>query len=462
MARENRLARFRATIATGTDPASQSEDTPIMKFDLVKELPGNLYSAVIMELFERLAYYGMVLVLGIYIVDRLGIPADQFGWIYGLFTGLLYLLPVVAGALADRFGYKPALMIAFATLSCGYFILGTAKTFGVLSVALLLIAVGGSIIKPTIAGTVTRTTEEGTTRPVGFGLYYMMINAGGLIGPVIAAQVRNRSEFHYVFWVSAAACLLMFVQAALAFRDPVSAEDRASGKPLKQVFAEILIVLANWRFVLLLVIFSGFWGMMNVLFGFMPLYVETFTDLAGIEAAINSVLDLGHWLNPEVFISIDALLIVLLQALISYLTRRWRTISAMFIGTTVATLAWILPALSPAALVVGFGIVIWSLGEMMCSARFFEYCGTIAPEDQVAVYLGYSFFAIFIGNLYSGPWAGWLYERYIRAPHAAGAEINALPFFAGVMVMGAFAAVGLALYGRFVAPQTSESCDNPS
>jgi len=427
-----------------------------MKLDLVKELPGNLYSAVIMELFERLAYYGMVLVLGIYIVDRLGIPADQFGWIYGLFTGLLYLLPVVAGALADRFGYKPALMIAFATLSCGYFILGTAKTFGVLSVALLLIAVGGSIIKPTIAGTVTRTTEEGTTRPVGFGLYYMMINAGGLIGPVIAAQVRNRSEFHYVFWVSAAACVLMFVQAGVAFRDPVSAEDRASGKPLKQVFAEILMVLANCRFVLLLVIFSGFWGMMNVLFGFMPLYVETFTDLAGIESAINSVLDLGHWLNPEVFISIDALLIVVFQALISYLTRRWRTISAMFIGTSVATLAWILPALSSAALVVGLGIVIWSLGEMMCSARFFEYCGTIAPKDQVAVYLGYSFFAIFIGNLYSGPWAGWLYERYIRAPHAVGAEINALPFFAGVMVMGAFAAVGLALYGRFVAPPTLE------
>ncbi len=431
-----------------------------MKLDLVKELPGNLYSAVIMELFERLAYYGMVLVLGIYIVDRLGIPADQFGWIYGLFTGLLYLLPVVAGALADRFGYKPALMIAFATLSCGYFILGTAKSFGVLSVALLLIAVGGSIIKPTIAGTVTRTTEEGSTRPVGFGLYYMMINAGGLIGPVIAAQVRNRSEFHYVFWVSAAACVLMFVQAALAFRDPVSAEDRASGKPLKLVFAEILMVLANWRFVLLLLIFSGFWGMMNVLFGFMPLYVETFTDLAGIEAAINSVLDLGHWLNPEVFISIDALLIVMFQALISYLTRRWRTISAMFIGTSVATMAWVLPALSSAALVVGLGIVIWSLGEMICSARFFEYCGTIAPKDQVAVYLGYSFFAIFIGNLYSGPWAGWLYERYIRAPHAAGGEINALPFFAGVMLMGVFAAVGLAIYGWFLAPRDEVETQN--
>ncbi len=220
------------------------------------------------------------------------------------------------------------------------------------------------------------------------------------------------------------------------------------------------MVLANWRFVLLLLIFSGFWGMMNVLFGFMPLYVETFTDLAGIEAAINSVLDLGHWLNPEVFISIDALLIVMFQALISYLTRRWRTISAMFIGTSVATMAWVLPALSSAALVVGLGIVIWSLGEMICSARFFEYCGTIAPKDQVAVYLGYSFFAIFIGNLYSGPWAGWLYERYIRAPHAAGGEINALPFFAGVMLMGVFAAVGLAIYGWFLAPRDEVETQN--
>ena len=59
-----------------------------MDFKLVKQLPGTLYSAVVMELFERLAYYGMVLVLGIYIVDNLGVPADVYGWVYGFFTGL--------------------------------------------------------------------------------------------------------------------------------------------------------------------------------------------------------------------------------------------------------------------------------------------------------------------------------------------------------------------------------------
>jgi hypothetical protein len=252
---------------------------------------------------------------------------------------------------------------------------------------------------------------------------------------VIAAQVRNRTEFRYVFWVSAAACALMLAQALLAFREPVTRDEWAAGKSLGRVFAEIFMVLGNWRFVLLLVIFSGFWGMMNVLFGFMPLYVENFTDLRAV-----------------VFISLDALLIVLFQAAVSYLTRRWRTISAMLVGTTIATLAWILPAMSAAAAVVAAGIVVWSIGETTCSARFFQYCGTIAPSDQVAVYLGYSFFAIFLGNFYSGPWAGWLYQRFIQAPLDSGGAPTPLPFFAGVMLMGALSVVGLALYRLLVAP----------
>ena len=427
-----------------------------MDLTLVRQLPRTLYSAVIMELFERLAYYGMVLVLGIYVVDHLGIPADRFGWIYGLFTGALYLLPLVAGALADRFGYKPALAIAFATLTGGYLVLGAATSFGWLCVALGLIAIGGSIIKPTISGTVTRTTLEGSTRPVGFGLYYMTVNAGGLIGPVIAAQVRNRTEFRYVFWVSAAACALMLAQALLAYREPVTREERAAGKSLGKVFTEIVTVLGNWRFVLLLVVFSGFWGMINVLFGFMPLYLDSFTDLAAAQAAIDRIIPIsrwaGHWLNPEVFISLDALLIVLFQAVISYLTRRWRTISAMLAGTAVATVSWILPSMSAAAAVVAAGIVVWAFGEMTCSSRFFQYCGTIAPPDQVAVYLGYSFFAIFLGNFYSGPWAGFLYQRFIQGPLDVGGTPTPLPFFAGVMLMGVLSVIGLVLYRQFISP----------
>jgi POT family proton-dependent oligopeptide transporter len=428
-----------------------------MKTRVFRQLPATLYSAVVMELFERLAYYGMVLVLGIYLVEHIGIRPDVYGVVYGVSTAALYLLPLIAGALADRFGYKPALVVAFATLAGGYFLLGSARTFPLICVALGLIAVGGSIVKPTVSGTVTRTTEEGSTRPVGFGLYYMMVNAGALIGPVIAAQVRNRTEFRYVFWVSAAACALMFVQALVAFPEPVSVEERRAGKGVGRKLAEMVLVLGNWRFVLLLVIFSGFWGMIQVLFAFMPLYVQSFSDLPAVEAAIDRVVPLtrwaGHWLNPEVFISFDALLIVLLQAPISAATRRLPTLTAMLAGTAVGTLAWIAPALSPAAGIVALGIFVWSLGEMTCSARFFEYCGTIAPPDQVAVYLGYSFLSIFLANLYAPPWAGLLYQHFVTDRVAAHLPPQFVPFFSGVMAMGALAVVGMVLYGKFAAPR---------
>jgi MFS family permease len=428
-----------------------------MQLSFLRKLSPTLYSACIMELLERLAYYGMYLVLGIYLMEEMAIPADLYGLVVpGIFMSALYLLPLLAGALADKFGYRPALMVAFSTLTVGYFLLGSAIDFAIICVALGLIAVGGSIIKPVIAGAVTHTTEEGSTRPVGFGLYYTMINIGGFVGPLLAAAVRDRFEFRYVFWVSAAACAMAFLQAVFAFKEPLPDDVRRSSKTVADKIAEMVMVLGNWRFVLLLLIFSGFWGMINVLFSFMPHYISNLTDLEPLKAIFSDIPLIGGWLasvtKPEVFISIDALLIICFQWLISYATRRWPTLRAMLIGTTVATLSWMFPALSPAAVVVALGIVIWSIGEMTCSARFFQYCGTVAPADQVAVYLGYSFFAIFIGNFYSGPWAGWLYERCVRGPLAAGVDPTPAPFFAGVMAMGVLSVVGLALYGRFISP----------
>ena len=419
-----------------------------------------------MELFERLAYYGMVLVLGIYLVQHIGIRPDVYGVVYGVSTAALYFLPLLAGALADRFGYKPALIVAFATLTGGYTLLGSTRSFPLICAALGLIAIGGSIVKPTVSGTVTRTTEEGSTRPVGFGLYYMMVNAGGLIGPVVAAQVRNRTEFRYVFWVSAGACALMLVQALVAFREPVTADERRGGRGIGRVLADMVLVLGNWRFVLLLVIFSGFWGMIEVLYAFMPLYVQSFTDLLAVEAAVDRVVPLtrwaGHWLNPEVFVSLDALLIVILQAPISAATRRWNTLTAMLVGTGIGALAWIAPACSPAALVVALGIFVWSIGEMVCSARFFEYCGSVAPPDQVAVYLGYSFFSIFLANLYAPPWAGLLYQRHVTDRLAAHLAPQFIPFFGGVMLMGVLSVLGLVLYAVFVAPARGRHDDVPA
>jgi hypothetical protein len=253
----------------------------------------------------------------------------------------------------------------------------------------------------------------------------------------------------------------MLLQALVAFREPVALEERRAGKGMGRVLADMVLVLGNWRFVLLLVIFSGFWGMIQVLYSFLPLYLQGFTDLLAVEAAIDRAVPLtrwvGHWLNPEVFISLDALLIVLLQAPISAATRRLGTLTAMLVGTAVGMLSWIAPALSPAAPIVALGIVIWSVGEMICSARFFEYCGTVAPPDQVAVYLGYSFLSLFLANLYSGPWVGFLYQRYVTDRVSAALAPQFVPLFGGVMLMGAVSLVGMVLYAVFVAPGRSQA-----
>ena len=433
-----------------------------MRFHFLRRLSGTLYSAVVMELFERLAYYGVLLVLSIYLQDHLGLQPVLLGTVFSVFTAAIYLFPILAGALADRFGYRPALLLAFLLLTAGYALLGTTTRFPLICTALGLIALGGSIVKPTISGTVTRTTEAGSTRPVGFGLYYTMVNAGGLLGPVLAAQIRNRSSFRYVFLASALACGLMLLQALLLFREPVPEAERKAGRSLSAVFRDMGLVLANGRFVLLLVLFAGFWGMLfGAMYGFMPLYLQTFGGLPGAEEAIARWLpftrSFGHWLNPEVFISLDALLIVLLQGGVSYLTRRWPTLRAMTVGASLATLSWLLPAWSPAVGVVALGIAFWSLGEVTCSARFFEYCGSLAPKDQVAVYMGYAFLSIFLGNLLSGPWCGYLYQRFIRGPLDAGLPALPLGFFLGVMAMGAVSTAGPVLFGRFVARDSAKA-----
>ena len=66
-----------------------------MDFKLIRTLPGTLWSPVAMEFFERLAYSGMAMFLGIYVVDRLGVPADTYGRVYTILTATLFFLPVL-------------------------------------------------------------------------------------------------------------------------------------------------------------------------------------------------------------------------------------------------------------------------------------------------------------------------------------------------------------------------------
>src|SRR3954466_8998179 len=156
----------------------------------------NFWVANTLELFERFAFYGSKAVLTIYLAERVGLGAQRAGSLAGLFSGVLYFLPLLAGTVVDRYGFKRSLAACFTIFCVGYFLIGLAGLqFGQSIVAaggrfpyivavLMLTAIGGSLIKPSIVGTVARTTTP-DTKALGYSIYYTLVNIGGAMGPIL-------------------------------------------------------------------------------------------------------------------------------------------------------------------------------------------------------------------------------------------------------------------------------------
>src|SRR5688572_22283069 len=122
------------------------------------------------ELFERFAFYGSTAVLSKFLAEKVGL-VEEAGTLAGLFSGIIFLLPIVAGVLVDRYGFKKTLLACFAIFAIGYFLIALAgismgeelvATVGkknYILIVLLITATGGSLIKPCIVGTVAKTSK---------------------------------------------------------------------------------------------------------------------------------------------------------------------------------------------------------------------------------------------------------------------------------------------------------------
>ena len=161
-----------------------------------------------LELFERVAFYGSKAVLTVFLATKVGLQ-EEAGTLAGIFSGVIYSLPIVAGVLVDKYGFRKTLIACFAIFCVGYFLIGMAGLqFGEEIVAtlgkrnymlfvLLLTAVGGSLIKPCIVGTVSKTSAP-DKKALGFSIYYSLVNFGGMLGPLLALQVRQNLGIEYV------------------------------------------------------------------------------------------------------------------------------------------------------------------------------------------------------------------------------------------------------------------------
>ena len=220
----------------------------------VKSLPKSFWVANIMEIVERMAWYGFYALSSVYICGAvadggLGLSNQDRGVIQGTVTFFIYLFPFVTGALGDRYGYKKMLLIAYAILAPSYFLLGQMKTMPTFFAALLCVGIGASIFKPLIVGTVGRTSNK-KNGSLAFGIFYMMVNIGGFVGPLLATMLRSQG-WEYVFYTSSAWILLNIPILLLFYKEPESPDDaKNKAKPFKQVMNEMFEVIGNVRFFL--------------------------------------------------------------------------------------------------------------------------------------------------------------------------------------------------------------------
>jgi POT family proton-dependent oligopeptide transporter len=362
-----------------------------------------------LELFERLAFYGAKAVLAVYLAEKVGLT-DDAGTLTGLFSGLIYALPVFSGVLVDRYGFRKTLMACFAIFAIGYLLIGLAglawseqfiaaigrKTY--MMAVLVLTAVGGSLIKPCIVGTVAvSTTSE--SRPLGFSIYYTLVNIGGAIGPVIAMNIRKDLGIEYVLLMSSVTSALLFFGTIIFFKEPQTADHNSSQRTFAQVFREMLLVFGNIRFIVFLIIFSGFWIMFWQIFYAFPFYVK----------------DVLLFSDFELLEIVDAVAIIFLTVPMAALVKRWKPFTAMSVGVLIASLSWFIIGITGTVSGAIVGIACFALGEAIQAPRFYDYVSALAPPAQVGTYMGFAFLPIAIGSFAAGPVADWLRQTYLTS-----------------------------------------------
>lgn len=387
---------------------------------IIKELPRTFWVGNTLELIERWAWYGFFMLFANYMTRSSDLGGLEFtqvqkGMIMGIGTGILYFLPVITGAIADKYGYKKVLYVAFTVYTTAFIFLPMFHSFTGVFIMYLYLAVGAALFKPVVSATVAKTTND-RTASIGFGIFYMMVNLGAFFGPMLTL-LYSTSSYSMVFHISAGMIAINFL-ILFFYKEP----DRIpSTESLKQsmitVFKNIGLVIKDLRFVLFLVIVAGFWTMYNQLFFTLPVFIEQWVDTNNLYHFFNHFLPFiannysdGSQMDPEFITNLDALAIIIFQILVSSIVMRWKALGTMVTGFIVSSIGMSLSLLTQDITYTILAIFIFSIGEMTASPKITEYIGRIAPADKKALYMGYSFIPVFLGNIFAGFISGNVYQ----------------------------------------------------
>src|SRR5262245_18758148 len=398
--------------------------------------------ANISEIFERLAYYGAFASLANYLRETLSFPTEQTGTLTGIFGGAVWFMAIFGGAIADKLGFRRALSLAYAILAGAYFLLGSIAAPWLRPVRnalpltlfvgfiLILPALGISLVKPCVVGTTARASRE-SVRSLGYSIYYTMVNIGGLLGPFAGSLARRYLGAGKIFLIAAAAVFAMFFFVLAFFREPKKADDTPV-PTIGETLRNFATVLSNPKFMLFLLIFTGYWIVFWQQWIVMPVYLHEY---------VNKDIDV------ERILMTDSIIVIACTILVNYLTKKIPAFGAMILGTFINGISWIILDVYPSFWGAIAEIVVLGIGDIVHQPRYYEYVSRLAPEGQQGTYMGFAFLPLGIGSLVGGWFGGKLLHHFGEVMHRPQ-----LTWYV-ISGVGMVTTVLLLLYDRMVAPK---------
>jgi POT family proton-dependent oligopeptide transporter len=413
------------------------------------------------EMWERFSYYGMRALLVLYMVKYLldpqsigtvwGLSAFRhalesvFGpldvqplasQIYGFYTGLVYLTPILGGLLADRvLGQRRTVVIGAALMAIGHFMMAFEHLF---LFALAVLILGNGAFKPNISTQVGRLYAPGDRRrDRAFSIFYVGINLGAFLAPLICGTLGEELGWHYGFaaaGVGMTTGLIIYLCASPSLPPDAFAQREAAHAPLDR---------AAWRSIgALLLLFlpvSLFWGIYEQQGNTIVLWASEFTDrhVFGFDIPVT-------W-----FQALDPFMIFAFTPFIVALWRRQgahepSTVSKMAIGCFLAALAYLL--LVAAAVLSGNGQASWlwlfvyffllTIGELYLSPTSLSLVTKVAPLHLLSMMMGVWLATSFAGGFLAG-YLGTFWSS-LGKPH----------FFLMLAIISALAGLAIALLIR--------------
>ena len=371
----------------------------------------------IMEMLERFAYYGVRVVIPIYIaqadeIHGLHFSQTQKGTIFMLWALVQTGVPVFSGGFADRYGYKKTIAVSIAIKMTGYLLMATQRGFWPFTLGCLVLAFGTAIFKPGLWGSLLRTLDKDNSS-IGWGAFYMLVNVGGFLGPPLAHFLYGIS-WPMVFYGCAVIVSLNFLML-LTYPSLEAGGEQSGG-----VWKVAMLTFRNLtqpRLAVFILIMSGFWLMFMQLFDMLPNFIVDWVDSSSIVRQLHLphlfTVDTprGTMIAQEWLINANSGLIILCVVWVSHVVARMRRVHSIFLGITIASIGLVVAGFTMSGVLCILGILCFSLGEMLSSPKMNDYLGVIAPEGKKGLYMGYANMPTAIGWAYGSFLGGQIYDK---------------------------------------------------